>query len=362
MSDATETAPVLFETKGPLGLITLNRPQALNALSLGMIRAIGPQLDAWEADPGVGAVVIQGAGDRAFCAGGDVRAVYEAGLEAKRDGTDLTGMTADFFREEYVLNHRIHTFPKPYIALVDGIAMGGGVGLSTHGAYRVVTERLMVAMPETGIGLFPDVGGGWFLTRYPGELGTYFGLTGARGTAAEAMMTGYATHHVPSGRVPALIDALAQTDLAVPEALEAVLDRFHGDPGPSPLAAHRALIDRCFAADRVEEIVSRLTAEGGGFATTTAETLGRMSPTSLKITLAQLRRCAGLSYSDVVTIEYRMSQACMAGHDFYEGIRAVLVDKDKAPHWVPNSLAEVDADLVDRHFAPLGGRDLVLGD
>lgn len=362
MSDATETAPVLFETLGPLGLITLNRPKALNALSLEMIRAIGPQLDDWEADPGIGAVVIRGAGDRAFCAGGDVRAVYEAGLEAKRRGTDLATMTADFFREEYILNHRIHRFPKPYIALVDGIAMGGGVGLSAHGAYRVVTERLMVAMPETGIGLFPDVGGGWFLPRYPGELGTYFGLTGARGGAAEAIMTGYATHHVPSARLPALIDALAEADLAAPEALEAVLDRFHTDPGPSPLVPRRALIDRCFAGDRVEEIVSRLAAEGDDFAQTTVETLGRMSPTSLKITLAQLRRCEGLSYPDVVTVEYRMSQACMAGHDFYEGIRAVLVDKDKAPRWVPGDLTEVDADLVDRHFAPLGERDLIVGD
>lgn len=358
MADVPDTAPILFEVQGPLGVITLNRPKALNALNLAMIRQMGPQLAAWADDPVIAAVVIEGAGDRAFCAGGDVRAVYESGLAARQSGAALTGMPADFFREEYILNHQIHTFPKPYIAIVDGIAMGGGVGLSIHGTYRVVTDRLMLAMPETGIGLFPDVGGGWFLNRYPGALGTYFGLTGARGGAAEAIMTGYATHHVPSDRVADLQQALAAGDVSTPHSIGAILDRFHTDPDPSDLANHRDVIDRCFSADRVEDILTRLAAEPGRFAAETAAMLARHSPTSLKVTLAHLRRSVGLSYRDVVTLEYRLSQACMAGHDFYEGIRAVLVDKDRTPKWQPSELAAVDDALVERHFAALGPRDL----
>lgn len=353
-----DEADIGFERRGALGVVTLNRPKALNALNLPMIRGLQAQLDAWREDADIGAVAVLGAGDRAFCAGGDVRAVYEAGKAAETG----QGLTADFFREEYRLNHTIHTYPKPYIALVNGISMGGGVGLSIHGQVRAVTETLMFAMPETGIGLFPDVGGGWFLPRCPGETGTYLALTGHRCGAADAYYVGYATHHVPQEALPALVDALARQDLAgaEPAGVADVVATYHRDPGEAPLAAHRDVIDRCFAFDTVEEIVAALRGDGSAFATQTLATLDRMSPTSLKIALRQLRTGRGRDYSDVVTMEYRLSQACMREHDFYEGIRALLVDKDKSPKWRPARLDDVGEDLVDRHFAPLGERDLIL--
>lgn len=364
MTQDAATPEILIERSGPLGIVTLNRPGALNALNLAMIRAFDPQLAAWAADPEVRAVVVRGAGDRAFCAGGDVRAVWQAGREAKAAGADrVTGLPADFFREEYVLNHRIHFFPKPYVALVDGISMGGGIGLSVHGSHRVVTERTMAAMPETGIGLFPDVGGGWFLPRFPGETGTYLALTGARAKAADCRYLGYGTHYVPSDRIDALVAALAEADLSgdAGVAVDRVLDRFAADAGPAPLAELRPAIDRCFAFDSVEEIVEALAREDGAWAAETRETLASRSPTSMKVTLAQLRRGRTMRYDDIVTMEYRLSQACMAGHDFYEGIRALLVDKDRNPRWNPPTLRGVLGADVERHFQPLGDRDLVLG-
>lgn len=352
------TDDVLLERRGSIGLITLNRPKALNALSLAMIRVMQPQLSAWADDPAIGAVVIQGAGDKAFCAGGDVRAVYEAGLAAKAAGTIDRGMTADFFREEYILNHAIHTFPKPFIALIDGISMGGGVGLSVHGAIRIATERLLFAMPETGIGLFPDVGGGWFLPRCPGELGTYYALTGARAKAVDALALGYATHLVQSDRLPALVDALAASDWSDAQAPQQVLSTFTAEPGAAPVLEHKAAIDRCFAADRVEDILAALDAEGTDWARQTRTYLMGLSPTSMKVSLRQIRLGRTMSYEDVVTMEYRLSQACMIDHDFYEGIRAILVDKDKTPRWQPDRLDDVSDEMVASYFEPLGSRDL----
>jgi len=349
------TDDVLFEKRGRLGLITLNRPKALNALNLPMIEAMDPMLAAWAEDDGVAAVAIRGAGEKAFCAGGDVRAVWEAGMARKR-GDDPGRLTADFFRAEYRLNHRIHTYPKPYVALVNGISMGGGMGLSMHGSHRVVTERLMFAMPETGIGLFPDVGAGWFLPRCPGQLGTYFALTGNRGDAADAMAIGYGTHHVPSDRLEAVIAGLAEGG-----AVDAVLAGAAVEPGPSPVAAERALIDRCFGHDSVEAVIAALEAEPGDFARAARDTLATRSPTSMKVTLAELRRGAALSYPEAVTMEFRLSQACMDGHDFFEGIRALVVDKDRNPRWDPPTLAGVDDALVERHFTEPAGGDLVVG-
>lgn len=359
MTDPT-TDDVLFEKRGSIGLITLNRPKALNALSLAMIRVMLPQLKAWSADPAIGAVVIQGAGDKAFCAGGDVRAVYDAGLAAKADGTIDRGMTADFFREEYVLNHAIHNFPKPFIALVDGISMGGGVGLSVHGPIRVATERMLFAMPETGIGLFPDVGGGWFLPRCPGELGTYYALTGARAKAADALALGYATHYVPSDRLPSLTDALAASNWADARTAETILAGFVADAGRPAILDDKPAIDRCFAHDRVEDILAALKADGSAWAAGMLERLSGLSPTSMKVSLRQLRLGRTMSYDRIVTMEYRLSQACMIGRDFYEGIRAVLVDKDKTPRWQPASLDDVSDDMVASYFEPLGSRDLVV--
>ncbi len=358
----TDPREVICWQDGPLGRIRLNRPRALNALSLAMIRDLRPALRGWAADAAIKAVVIEGAGDKAFCAGGDVRAVYDAG----RDGALTPGakgeIPADFFREEYVLNHTIHRFPKPYIAVVDGISMGGGVGLSIHGSHRVVTDRTLFAMPETGIGLFPDVGGGWYLAQAPGETGVYAGLTGYRGRAADAMFLGYGTHYLTGDALARLVAALGDADWGGDAfaAADQVLDGLASDGGPAPLAALATDIGLHFDFDTVEGIVESLRAADTAFAAETLKALSGLSPTSLKVTLRQIRAYRPLSYDEAVTIDYRLSQACMAGHDFYEGIRALLVDKDKSPKWRPATLEEVTPEIIDRHFAPLGDRDLIV--
>lgn len=355
------TDPVLVETRGPLGVITLNRPRALNALSLEMIGILDPLLRRWATDPAIRAVVVRGAGDRAFCAGGDLHTLYEAG--AKASAMVAEHPERDFFRREYVLNWRIHHFPKPYIALIDGVVMGGGIGLSVHGSHRVATERTLFAMPECGIGLFPDVGGGWFLAHCPGEVGVYLGLTGYRGKAPDALYAGIATHYLPTAALEAVVDDLAaadwQDDASV--VVDRILAAHEDDPGAAPLAAARPAIDRHFAFDRVEAILDSLAIADDDWAATARTDILRGSPTSLKVTLRQLRLCRDLDYDTCVTVEYRLSQACLAGHDLFEGIRAVVVDKDRTPRWRPAELAAVDDATVDRYFAPLGGRDLAPG-
>ncbi len=357
---------IRFIVEGGLATVELTRPKALNALTLGMIRELHPRLDAWEDDESVKAVLIKGEGEKAFCAGGDVRAVYRSIVD-DLGGKGPSELSKTFFLEEYRLNHAIHAFSKPYVALLDGVTMGGGVGLSVHGSHRIATERLMFGMPETGIGLFPDVGGGWFLPRLPGEAGTYLALTGARLDAAGAVALGVATHFVPSSRLEGFEAALATTVAESPDgraAINDVLDRFAESPGDDPLAASRTLIDRCFAASSVEGILDALdreAVEGSEFAAETAATLRHKCPTSLKISLEQLRRGRAMSnLADVLTMEYRLSQHCMAGTEFFEGIRAVLVDKDHAPKWRPSALAEVTPDLVARHFQPVPGREFTL--
>ncbi|NBC32720.1 MAG: enoyl-CoA hydratase/isomerase family protein [Alphaproteobacteria bacterium] len=361
MTDAADTQALIAERRGPLGLITLNRPKALNALTQEMIGAMHRTLDGWAEDPGVEAVVVRGAGDRAFCAGGDVVAIYRDGLAARAGESD-GAVTRSFFRDEYRLDHRIHTYPKPYIALLDGLTMGGGVGISVHGRFRVATEAMVFAMPETGIGLFPDVGATWFLPRAPGETGTYLALTGRRCRTADCYYIGYATHDVPKPEIEGVIADLAAADWhGDPDRLiEEVLARHRQDPGPAPLASHRPVIDRCFGHDSLEAIVAALKAEGGPWAQETLETLATLSPTSLKLTLAALRRGKAMSYAECVTMEYRLTQFCMAGHDFFEGIRARLVDKDNAPQWDPADPAAVDDAAIDAAFAPLGEADLVV--
>ena len=336
---------VTFAVNGRLGLITLNRPKALNALTLGMIRELDPKLREWAHDSRVQAVAITGAGDKAFCAGGDVRAVWEAG----KQGTDV--LTYEFFFEEYRLNRLIHRYPKPYIALIDGIAMGGGLGLSVHGRYRVVTERAVFAMPESAIGLFPDVGGSWFLDRCcPGKLGTFLGLTGTRLLGADLIHSGLATHLTRSADLTALSEALAHTPP------EAALHRFAREPGTAPLVPHRAAIDRAFAKRSVEAIIEALGAEGEWGAKHAAG-LATRSPTSLKATLRLLQKHHRLDVEDCLKGEFRLVQRVMAGHDFYEGIRAVLIDKDNAPKWNPATLAETTDDAIEALFAPLDPAD-----
>jgi len=352
----TDSEDVLIERRagrdGDVLHIELDRPRALNALTMGMIRRIDPALAAAAADPAIACVVITGAGDRAFCAGGDVRAIAES-LPDKS-----SSLAQDFFREEYVLNRRIHRFPKPYIALLDGVSMGGGFGVSVHGSHRIATERLTFAMPETTIGLFPDVGGTWFLTRCPGEVGTYLALTGRRVKLADALYCGYATHAVPSAALPGLRDSLfaaAPRDAAAVEAIVAPLAAALEPPG---LAEHRRTIDHCFGHDTVEQIVLALAQDGGDWGAEIVRELGQKSPTSLKVTLRQLRGGKGLDIEAVLIREYRMTQRFMAAHDFAEGVRALLIDKDHKPRWQPPALSEIDAAAVERYFAPLGAQDL----
>jgi enoyl-CoA hydratase len=346
------TDEVLISREGGVLLITLNRPKALNALSLPMIRLIYPALRAAADDPAVKMVLIEGAGDRAFCAGGDVRAVA---LATREPGNPLP---VEFFAEEYRLNHLIHVFPKPYVALVHGISMGGGVGLSVHGGFRVVTEDITFAMPETGIGLFPDVGGTWMLTRCPGRLGVYLGLTGARLDGPDAVYAGYATHLIlPQDRaaVRAALLAAAPGDRA---GVEEVLSRFGRLTQAAGLALRQPVIDRCFDRATVEEIIAALEADADPWAVEQAAVLRGKCPTSLKVTLKQIREGGGLPIADVLRREFRMTQRFMAAGDFYEGIRALLIDKDNQPRWTPATLEEVTADMVASYFAPLPGGDL----
>lgn len=364
------TDEISFSEDGGLASIALNRPKALNALTHDMIRALAPKLDRWEDDDAVKAILIKGAGEKAFCAGGDVRAVWYSMMKAAEGGgyscQGPSELSRAFFLDEYRLNHDIHALSKPYIALIDGVTMGGGVGLSIHGSHRVATERLMFAMPESAIGLFPDVGGGWFLPRLPGETGMYLALTGARLGAAGALALGVATHMVPAGRIEEFEAALA-TELAGASngraAVNDVLERFAETPDADgdPVVAGRAVIDRCFAQQSVEAIFDALSREadgGSAFAAETRDVLLKKSPTSLKISFAQLRRGRDMSsLAQVLAMEYRMTQRCMAGGDFFEGIRAVLVDKDHAPTWDPATLAEVSDDLVESYFAPLDGAE-----
>ncbi|MFF0595593.1 enoyl-CoA hydratase/isomerase family protein [Streptomyces antibioticus] len=348
--------PVLTHRAGRVGRIVLNRPRAINALNHEMVRRVDAALDAWERDPAVETVVITGAGERGLCAGGDIRAVHDDA----RDGDG--GAAAAFWYDEYRLDARIARYPKPYVAVMDGIVMGGGVGISAHGSVRIVTERSRIAMPETGIGFVPDVGGTWLLSRAPGELGTHLGLTGAQIGAADALLCGLADHFVPSDVVPALLDDLAEH--AVPDALAR-----HVQPPPQgELAGRRGWIDVCYQADAVdsvdsvEEILRRLLAHGDPAAKEAAETLLTRSPTSLKVTLAALRRARRLdTLEQVLDQEYRVSVATLRTADLVEGIRAQVVDKDRRPRWSPATLAEVtDAD-VDRFFAPTPeGRELGL--
>jgi len=360
-ADMSDNEDILFGREGDVATVTLNRPQALNAFTLDMYRRFDPMLRAWADDPGIRAVLIRGAGERAFCAGGDVRAIYEAGrgISGNRD------LTSAFFREEYELIRRIHRYPKPYVAIVDGITMGGGAGVSVNGAFRVATERTMLAMPETGIGLFPDVGATRFLNLCPGHIGRYLGLTGARVGAADALYCGFATHFVPGERISALIAGLVQTDRQehpVPQ----ILAGFAADPGLAPIASRQAAIDRCFAGATIEAILDALQREaaggGGGpdaeWAAATRAGLLTKSPTSLKITLHQLILGRGFNIEDALILEYRLTQHVMAGHDFYEGVRAVLVDKDQQPRWDPPTLAGVDDATVESYFAPLGENEI----
>ncbi|MGK9231753.1 enoyl-CoA hydratase/isomerase family protein [Inquilinus limosus] len=351
------TDEILIDREGPIVIVTLNRPKALNALTLTMCQVLLSKMTEWAEDPELHAVVLRGAGDRAFCAGGDIRAVYERGPQS---GVPAGDPDQDFFWVEYRLNHAIHHFPKPWIALLDGVTMGGGLGLSVHGSHRVTTEKTLSAMPECGIGLFPDIGGGWFLSRCPGEIGTYLALTGTRIGAADMLFTRMGTHHIASAKVEDLIAALADAGWIGNGGLvaESVLQRFAADPGAPTLAPLRPAIDRCFGRDTVEEILTALDAEEGDWARAAAEQIRAGSPTSLKVTLRQIRQGKTMIYDAVAAMEFRMVHRFLEKPDFFEGVRAQLVDKTRDPKWRPATLAEVDDAAVAAYFQPLPGREL----
>ncbi|MFF3579445.1 enoyl-CoA hydratase/isomerase family protein [Streptomyces mirabilis] len=356
MTDTDDTVPatgiddsLLLRTEGRAAYLTLNRPKALNALTHAMVRRIDRALTAWEHDPAVETVVLTGAGERGLCAGGDIRAIHEDVRNG--DGT----ASAAFWRDEYRLNARIAHYPKPYVAVMDGIVMGGGVGVSAHGSVRIVTERSKIAMPETGIGFVPDVGGTYLLALAPGELGTHLALTGSPTGAGDALLCGLADLYVPSDSLPRLIADLAHAPV------RQVLGQHARQEPPGELAAARPWIDACYAVDTVEEIIDRLLEHGGSAAKETAETLLTKSPTSLKVTLAALRRARRLGpLENVLDQEYRVSCAALTAPDLVEGIRAQVIDKDRSPRWTPPTLAEVSDADVERFFTPLGERELGL--
>jgi enoyl-CoA hydratase len=329
---------ILFEQSGKAGVITLNRPKALNALTMAMVEEMTATLERWAGDDAMRHVIIRANGGKAFCAGGDIRALYDWG-RAKDP------QFFDFFRAEYMLNKQIKRFPKPYVALIDGITMGGGVGVSVHGSHRVASERLVFAMPETGIGFFPDVGGTYFLPRLPGQAGMYFGLTGDRARTGDACYAGIATHHVPSDRLGELAEALATAD-----SIDECLADFVAEPEPGLLKDRQGDIDRHFGRDSVEAILASLDDDPSDWARKTAATLRGKSPTSLKVAFRQLRKGRALDFEECMRLEYRIIHRVIDGHDFYEGIRAAVIDKDGMPRWRPSSLEEVSEADVAAYF------------
>jgi len=343
---------IIARPDGALAQLTLNRPSALHALTTQMCRDMTEALLAWRDDPAIKIVLIDHAeGTRGFCAGGDIRMLAESGA---RDGKDAR----EFFFTEYRLNHLLQSYPKPIVALIDGVTMGGGVGISVHGPFRVATERTTFAMPETGIGLFPDVGGGWFLPRLPGEVGAWLALTGARLKAADCLAAGIATHYVPSellGPVRTQVAGAANAHDPA-SALRSGLDALSEGAGPAKELsdANRAKIDALFAHDTVEAIFAALQADGSSWASAQLDTLRTKSPQTLKVALRQIRSGATLtSFAENMRMEYRIGARVVQRHDFLEGVRAVIVDKDNAPKWNPATLEGVTDATLDEIFAPL---------
>lgn len=348
MTDSTVSPRVLVRTEGALGRLTLNRPEAINALDIEMIRMLADALDRWRTDSDVQIVLIDGEGERGMCAGGDVRALHAQIVAGRAEET------AEFFRAEYALNAMIAEYPKPVVSIADGITMGGGVGLSGHASIRIVTERSKLAMPETRIGFTPDVGGTWLLGRAPGRLGEYFGLTGATMNGADAVLLGFADHVVPSERLGALREALAYR--ADPTGPAEIVLLFDETPEPSTLPASRGWIDAAFSADTVAEIVSRLRERDEPEAATTADLLENLGPTGLAVTLDAVREARELpGLRAALEGEYRRVMWFVTQHpDLVEGIRAQLVDKDRNPRWDPPTLAELepDAGAPARDYVP----------
>ncbi len=336
-----ESDEVLTRVDGGIGLITLNRPKAINSLTHAMVDLLSTVLIRWERDDAVRAVVLSGAGDRGLCAGGDLVALYHSAL---RDGVEARR----FWRDEYLLNGRVGRFAKPYVALMDGIVMGGGVGVSAHANTRVVTDASKVAFPEVGIGFIPDVGGAYLLSRAPGALGMHAALTGAPFTGADAIAMGFADHYVPQSELDAFTQAI------VADGVESALARHAIEPPPSELAAQREWIDDCYAGDSVLDIVAALRGHDAGAANDAANLIATRSPIALSVTFEAVRRAAKLeTLEDVLIQDYRVTSTASRSHDLVEGFRAQIIHKDRNPKWLPATLAEVTVADVAAYFAPV---------
>ncbi|MDB5578771.1 MAG: 3-hydroxyisobutyryl-CoA hydrolase [Bradyrhizobium sp.] len=344
---------LIARREGAAGVIRLNRPKAINAVTLEMFRDIDKALDAFEADPAVAVILLEGAGERGLCAGGDIRALYE---DSKVRG-DLGKI---LWREEYILNARIAKFVKPYVSFMDGIVMGGGVGLSAHSSHRVVTERTKLAMPEVGLGFFPDVGGTWLLARSPGEIGTYFGLTGQTMNGPDAVYAGFADAVVPSGKLAALREALTKLRPGVTAVeVKGVIDGFATGETSGPVAAIEPQIDAWFGHDRMQDIVAALQADGSELAQATLKTLNEKSPRGMVVALKLLRLArASSSLEQCLVREYRAALEVFASDDFREGVRAAVIDKDRNPKWSPPRIEDVTPEMVAPYFAEIGADEL----
>jgi enoyl-CoA hydratase len=345
---------LIARREGAAGVIRLNRPKTINAVTLEMFREIDRALDAFEADSAVGLILLEGAGDRGLCAGGDIRALYESSKVRGDLGKIL-------WREEYILNARIAKFPKPYVAFMDGIVMGGGVGLSAHSRHRVVTERTKLAMPEVGLGFFPDVGGTWLLSRSPGEIGTYFGLTGQAMNGPDAIYARFADAVVPSGKLASLRETLTKIRVgATSGEVKALIDGFATGETSGPVAAMQPRIDAWFAHERMEDIVVALQRDGSEPALSTLKTLNEKSPRGMVITLKLLRLArASSSLEQCLVREYRAALQVFASDDFREGVRAAVIDKDRNPRWSPPRIEDVTPDMTAPYFANIGADELV---
>lgn len=337
------TTDVITRLEGRTGVISLNRPGAIHALTTAMCQAMTDALVAWIDDPAVEAVMIDHAEGRGFCAGGDIRMLATSGA---KDGVEARA----FFFVEYRLNHLLFVYPKPVVAFMDGITMGGGVGLSQPARYRIATENTRFAMPETGIGLFPDVGGGWFLSRLPGRTGQFLALTGARLDGAECAALGLATHYLPSDTL-----ANAKTQIAEhPDRIDDILASLAVEPPPARILGNRDLIDRLFASDRYEDILAALIAESSDWSVKELATLSHKSPQTCKVALRQLKEGAQMpDFASEMAQEYAIGARVVQRHDFIEGVRALIIEKDNAPRWNPDTPEGVTDALLDSIFAPL---------
>ena len=354
---AVEAEPdLIVRREGGAGVIRLNRPKAINAMTLEMSLGIDAALDRFEADPAVALVLLEGAGDRGLCAGGDIRGLYES----SRAGGDLGKV---FWRQEYTMNARIARFPKPYVAFMDGLVMGGGVGLSAHGRHRIVTERTKLAMPEVGLGFFPDVGGTWLLSRSPGEIGTYFGLTGETMNGPDAIHARFADAVVPSAKWAALRDVLTKVRPGTASAeIKLLIDGFATGETSGPVAAMQPGIDAWFAHDRIEDIFAALQRDGSELARATRKTLNEKSPRGMVVTLKLLRLArASSSLEQCLVREYRAALQVFASDDFREGVRAAVIDKDRNPRWSPPRIEDVTPEMVAPYFAEIGADELAFG-